>query len=44
MPTLFVYLPCYNEAGNLRRLTEEWLGAAGAPGPIPWPGQATSWR
>ena len=25
MPTLFVYLPCYNEAGNLRRLTEEWL-------------------
>lgn len=22
MPTLFVYLPCYNEAGNLRRLAE----------------------
>ena len=30
MPTLFVYLPCYNEAGNLRRLTEEWLAEAEA--------------
>ena len=29
MPTLFVYLPCYNEAGNLRRLTEEWLDMSG---------------
>lgn len=37
MPTLFVYLPCYNEAGNLRRLTEEWLAEAER-----WPGQATS--
>ncbi|MFR4757838.1 MAG: hypothetical protein ACLTC3_05425 [Evtepia gabavorous] len=33
MPTLFVYLPCYNEAGNLRRLTEEWLAEAGGAGP-----------
>lgn len=25
MKTLFVYLPCYNEAGNIRSLIEEWM-------------------
>lgn len=25
MKTLFVYLPCYNEAGNIRALVEEWV-------------------
>ena len=25
MNTLYVYLPCYNEAGNIRALVEEWM-------------------
>jgi len=28
MNRLRVYLPCYNEAGNIRRLVEEWLAEA----------------
>jgi len=30
MTELRVYLPCYNEAGNIRRLTEEWLAEEAA--------------
>lgn len=30
MNKMRVYLPCYNEEGNIRRLTEEWLAETGA--------------
>lgn len=30
MNKLHVYLPCYNEAGNIRSLTEAWLDEGGA--------------
>jgi len=32
MNKLRVYLPCYNEAGNIRRLVEEWLAEADPTG------------